>query len=288
MCRRVMLTVGMVVLAIALMGLLVSGISFLAGLTDPSSPHHSKLSAAAASNDTNAVRKLLKDGHSASDGLKYGPGGALAELPPLFLAAYQGNPEMVRMLLQSGAEASEPLKLCRGYLATAAPLVAAFMMDDMITANLLIESRASMHSGLKVGPGGVVVTGSPLSALLAAPSLMRDVDPLTTILEKGADPSWGNTFGPFKMVSFSPLYAASYAGNVAAVARLLDAGADPMDGLTVGGVLSLRTPLQAAEDYWSEMHYMAKTLRAKNFKDVAFRLNQSIAARQEQASRSDL
>lgn len=142
-----------------------------------------------------------------------------------------------------------------------------------------------MDKGLTVGPFGVVVTGSPLSALLGAPYILRDATDLMTMLELGADPSWGNTFGPGGMVSFSPLYAAAFAGNVAAVTMLLQAGVDPTRGITALG-FSLRTPLEAAGDYWDEQQFMAKKFRTKNFNDIKSSLEKAIARRA--AARSDL
>eukprot|EP00035_Acanthoeca_spectabilis_P010213 m.180913 g.180913 ORF g.180913 m.180913 type:complete len:133 (+) comp14953_c0_seq7:2493-2891(+) len=66
-CRRGVIATGSVLLGIVSVGLLIALIANTSGISTATSPHHSPLSAAAYSNRSDSVRKLLDDGASPND-----------------------------------------------------------------------------------------------------------------------------------------------------------------------------------------------------------------------------
>eukprot|EP00035_Acanthoeca_spectabilis_P010210 m.180851 g.180851 ORF g.180851 m.180851 type:complete len:238 (+) comp14953_c0_seq4:2791-3504(+) len=191
--------------------------------------------------------------------------------------------QIVSALVQAGADPALPLQLGWGYLAEATPLIVALMDNDPAATNILLHASSEVTKLLSVGPWGCVLTSSPLSAMLAAPYVMKNLSDLETALDKGADPMWGHTFGPIGMVSVAPLYLAASSGNVQAVEILLGNGANPKVGISVFGLIDLRTPLEAAKDSWTEKHFVAQS-RNKNIRSL---LEKAIV-KWDSAHRSDL
>lgn len=66
-CRRGVIATGSVLLGIVSVGLLIALIANTSGISTATSPHHSPLSAAAYSNRSDSVRKLLDNGASPND-----------------------------------------------------------------------------------------------------------------------------------------------------------------------------------------------------------------------------
>ena len=101
---------------------------------------------ACAIGDVDGARRILDaDPESANDWARNYPG---MDAYPISIAADKGHLEVVRLLLERGADPDTPYDKYEGYPVAerGAPLHAAALNDDLEMATLLLEHRASAHT----------------------------------------------------------------------------------------------------------------------------------------------
>ncbi|MCC6003801.1 MAG: ankyrin repeat domain-containing protein [Thermofilum sp.] len=178
--------------------------------------------------DTARVRKLLRKG--ANVNAKYGD----SDLTPLHWAAFLGHVDVVRLLLEHGAEVNARNK----YGETPLHRAAAYGRAD--AARLLLEHGADVNARDEYG-------WTPLHVA----ALQGRADVARLLLEHGADVNVRTTgaivfvedFTKSTYSGVTPLHLAAYGGHAEIARLLLERGADPSIRDKDG-----RTPLDVARE----------------------------------------
>jgi ankyrin repeat protein len=160
----------------------------------------SALSAAANFNQIESLSVLIKNGANIN---------SQDPESPLSVAAYRGNLECVRLLIEHGAYANVLLQ----YRAFGSPLAAAACLGNLECARLLIEHGADSNASLQYGE-----YGSPL----AAAAYNGNLECARLLIEHGADANALLQHGGYG----SPLAAAVCMGRLECARLLIEHGAD--------------------------------------------------------------
>ena len=165
-----------------------------------------QLATAARSGDVATTRALVNKGIDINAGARDGQ-------TALFVASVSDHPEVVRMLLNNGADI-EATELSQG----ATALIAASLKGNREVVQLLLDRGANVEARTTTG----------LTALIMA-SRNANLDVVTVLLSKGANVNAQEIHGA------TGLMLAAYRDNYMMVSELLDNGADPNLANSEGG-----------------------------------------------------
>jgi len=160
---------------------------------------------------------------------------------PLLYAARQGSPEIVRLLLDAGADIEQ------ADANGTTPLLTAIINDHMESARVLIESGANVNATDWYGQTPLWAAVDMRNLDVPGPTRDNGVDRTAALaligllLEQGADVNartreypperrWITTLGSLAWVDFTgqtPFLRAALAGDVSVMRLLLEHGADP-------------------------------------------------------------
>lgn len=193
----------------------VSLILLIPRIGQPDGPREHKILSAIRESDFGLLESHLREGApvniQTSDGTT-----------PLMLASLFGSADMVRLLLEHGADPNVSAK------SGATALL--FAVGDLKKVQLLLDRGASVNVRSSLG-------NTPLIAAAAYPDNLKVIQ---LLLEKGADPQAKN------LNNISALTAAVFVGNSAAARILLDRGCKPEKIRNFFGAFGLPTLALAA------------------------------------------
>ena len=161
------------------------------------------------SDDVNAVRELIKSGANVNARGWAPDGGAFAtvEFTPLHHAAVGSSPEIVKLLLDAGADIH-----AKSYKHAATPILIAHHHEIIA---LLAEAGGDVNE--RDAPGRTLLFNVLDSAASPYATVFDPKKSVQALIEAGADTTEGG---------FTPLHWSAATGNVKEMRRLISAGAD--------------------------------------------------------------
>jgi len=170
---------------------------------------------------TAAVEELLRGGADIKAASRIG-------FTPLMFAAQQGDVDTARVLIRAGAKASDAQPTTK-----ITPLIIASAMAQPEMVKLLLENGADPNAVEWIGysPLGWVVRDGHYGIDLA--NKEKIVEVVTLLVKHGANPNFrlenkkSKTVNDVSLSGATPLLLAAEVNNTAAVKALLEAGADP-------------------------------------------------------------